>query len=348
LRIAGKKREVFFFSKTVKSGGAEGERMYKEARNAGITFVKYEKVSVSYDGEEDTFKVLANDGAFDASVSAPHIVTAVKTETPELINISKKFRLHDKKSGRINDDKFFLYPAFTTRRGVYYLNPSLDMPGDIQRLRRAEFSVACDIAAMKSEDYMPEIIRGWNFPEVDPDKCAFCYSCYRACPHAALEPDMEKSAMKVIEQACQSCGTCIAICPGEAIARKDFSVKPGDEGKYKIYCCENGASEAFESILPSMGEFAQRIDCELTSCGGSVGIDRLAGDLISYEKVVVACCIGDACRHMDGEKRACKQAERAEELLSKANLRSNRVKVIKASLAMGENLKDNILSFLEE
>ncbi|MCL1993885.1 MAG: 4Fe-4S binding protein [Spirochaetes bacterium] len=347
IRLAERKKDVVFLSKTVKSGYGDNEIKFAQARDAGVSFVKYESLNLCYDEEADTFKIEAGDGVFDINIDTPYLISLAAKETPQLKNISKKLRLHYKAQGGINDDKFFLYPAFTSRRGIYYLNPALVMPEKDQSIGQAVSSIVEDMASITRDGYQREITRGWQFPEVDADKCAFCYSCVRACPHGALAPNAGASAMKVVESECEACGTCIAICPGEAIRRKDFSPKPAGRGECKIYCCENGAAQAFESILPSLGEYGQIINCEPVACGGSVSTDMLAGDFKNYQTLIVACCIEDSCRHMDGDRRACKQSLRAAELSQAAGLKGRRVEVIKASAASSGVMKDNILSILE-
>ena len=353
-RLSEKKKDVTFLSKTVKSGFGGSEIRYLEARNSGAAFVKYEKASLSYDEERGKFIIEAGDGVFDLSIATPYVISVKSGETPELEIISKKLRLYKKnkkdknQNGGLNDDKFFLYPAFSTRRGVYYVNPALISPDMEQSVRQAVFAITADMAAIKAPGYVKEINRGFNFPEVDPDKCAFCYSCYRACVHGALEPDIGLSAMKVMESECEACGTCIAICPGEAIARKDSRRQPAGKGKYKIYCCENGAAYGFESLRPFLGEYGRIMDSERVACGGSVGADMLANDFKDYETVIVACCVEDACRHMDGEKRACRQVRRAAELLQKAGLAKKRVEIINVSHEMKNLMKDKILNILGE
>ena len=69
--------------------------------------------------------------------------------------------------------------------------------------------------------------------EVDPKKCAVCYTCPRLCPHAAITVEKygEKNvyaaagtgngtkwgAAKVDPAACYGCGICVAECPARAI-----------------------------------------------------------------------------------------------------------------------------------
>jgi heterodisulfide reductase subunit A-like polyferredoxin len=69
--------------------------------------------------------------------------------------------------------------------------------------------------------------------EVDPKKCAVCYTCPRLCPHSAItvekyaegnvyktfgiEEGMKWGAAKVDPVACYGCGICVAECPAKAI-----------------------------------------------------------------------------------------------------------------------------------
>ena len=353
-KLAEKKKNIVFLSKVIKSGYGGNELKYREARDAGVTFVKYESLTLCHDEETDIFKIQATDGIFDININTPYLISVVCKEDAQLKNICKKLCLYNQAEDRINSDKFFLYPAFTTRRGIYYLNPALDIPqacgnnSTSYLLEQPMISIIEDMAVTEEKSYTREITRGIQFPEVDSNKCAFCYCCFRACPHSALLPDIEASAMRLAESQCQSCGICIAICPGQAIKRKGFADKPAVNGDCKIYCCENGAAQAFAGAIPLLGEHARRIDCERVACGGSVGADKLADDFKDYQTLIVACCIEDACRHMEGDRRACKQSGRTMELLAKAGLEKKYVHVIKVSGSMSGVMKDNILSVLEE
>src|SRR4030043_1361229 len=69
--------------------------------------------------------------------------------------------------------------------------------------------------------------------EVDPKKCAVCYTCPRLCPHSAITVEryaernvynttgtaeqMNWGAAKVDPAACFGCGICVAECPAKAI-----------------------------------------------------------------------------------------------------------------------------------
>ena len=346
-RLADKKKDVVFLAKTIKSGYGGNELTNRETRGAGVTFIKYESAELCYDEEADRFKAEVYDGVFTLNYETPYVITAAIKESAALSLIAKKLRLYDKPKGSMNNDKFFLCDVFTARRGIYYINPSLGLPDKEAGVKRALAPILSDMASIEAAGYVRETVRGVKYPEVNADKCAFCYSCYRACPHGALEPDAEASAMKVIEALCEACGTCIAICPGEAIARKDFERQPAGKGKCKIYCCENGAEAAFYDALPLLGDYGAAICCEPVSCGGNVGIDKITRDFSDYDSIIIACCPEGACRHMEGDKRACRQVGRASELLGKAGLDKKSVEVINISHSMKNVMRDKILSVME-
>lgn len=53
-------------------------------------------------------------------------------------------------------------------------------------------------------------------PAVDPEKCAGCGECAKACPFGAIEV---KGGVAVVNAAlCQGCRACASVCPTGAIA----------------------------------------------------------------------------------------------------------------------------------
>ena len=342
-RLAARKKKVSLLSGFVKSAGAGREEEYRKARDAGVTFVKYESICLSYDEDSRKFEVKANDGVCDVSFKTPLVMAAQKKENKELEAIAKKLRLHYQTPDSLNSDRFFLYPVFTTRRGIYYVNRTGATLDGEKSVKEAVTMIIRDMSAISDADYVHEIVRGHEFPEIDVKKCAFCYTCHRACPHGALEPDLENDGMKTVEAACEACGICIAICPGEAITRKN-QAKKSEKGVCKLFCCENGASHAYKEIE---GEFKAKVDAESVTCGGRVSADVLTQTLAFYDKVIIACCPEGACRHIDGDKRGCKQVERAVAMLSKADVGGKKIEVVKVSNPMRNALKDKLTSVLE-
>ena len=361
VKLAGRKKKVLFLSRFVKSADTDREEANRKAREAGVAFVKYESLSLQFDEASQKFKVQASDGVLDVEVETSVVFSALEKENSVLAGLVKKLRLHKSTDANSTEDRFFLHPVFTTRRGIYHASlqsTEADVP---KKAEEAVRIIVKDMSAMTDNDYVFEITRGQSFPEIDVAKCAFCYTCHRACPHGALEPDLENDGMKTVESACQACGICIAICPGEAITRKaeDTTEKKtaedkgkdkqskNESGRCKVFCCENGAVNAYEAIKPELEAAGAKVNMEAVTCGGAVGADLVSKAMSTHDKVLIACCHEGACRHVDGEKRGCKQAERIVSMLDKANVTGKKVEVIKISHPMKNVLKDKILSVLE-
>jgi len=340
IMLAAKKYNVIFLSRFMRTAGLKSEELYKSARNAGVTFIKYEKIRISYDKEKAFYEIEATDGVNDVSLSVKYLAADSGYGTGEkFAYIAKKLRLKTNEAGFINEDRYYLGSALTGRKGVYYITR------DNWR-ESAEYivsAVSTDFGAFcENKDYAI----------IDGDKCAFCYTCYRACPHAAMEPDTEERVMVNSEEACDGCGTCASICPGNAVtlAYDNFAeVKlSGKSGKIKVFSCENSGDIAMKSILPELGELERLIEYETVACGGRIGFEQLSGALPYYGKVVALVCIDDACRHYDGNKRACLQAERLAGMLEKAGVDKNRAYCLKTSHARAGVVKDELKDIIME
>ncbi len=53
-------------------------------------------------------------------------------------------------------------------------------------------------------------------PHVDPEKCAGCGECVKACPFGAIEIRDGKAV--VDEASCRGCRACVSACPTGAIS----------------------------------------------------------------------------------------------------------------------------------
>ena len=62
----------------------------------------------------------------------------------------------------------------------------------------------------------PEITLSVVTARVDPERCASCLICVRACPYGV--PRINREGVSEIDEAlCRGCGVCAAECPAKAI-----------------------------------------------------------------------------------------------------------------------------------
>ncbi|MFY9295696.1 MAG: hydrogenase iron-sulfur subunit [Caldicoprobacterales bacterium] len=352
LALAAKKKRVFFLARFLRTAGEKLEKLYREARNSGITFIKYKKLSFDYNDHNGicTVKVWDDYGMISidtgALIMGDSIVPGSKID-----KIAELMRLRRDDTGFIGGDNTWIYPTSTNIKGIYVINNICGIP-----LRDDALSqIAYTISAIKKEMKEPASHR---YVEVDASKCAFCYTCWRICPHAAMTPDFDKEepVMKNLNKACNLCGICVSLCPAGAITitgnldekleQVDSLSKTSDSKTLKILCCEKSAKIALDKIKDIYSRSFEQMDVSAVSCGGEVKAAKIISLLKQYEKVLVAVCVDDACKHFDGNKRAYKQVVRACELLKAAGLDENRVQYIKVSHAMPRVMADTISEIL--
>lgn len=344
--LAAKKRPVYYAARFIRTAGRDVEASYAEAREAGVTFIKYTDIGLTYDKRSDRFDLRASDGVVDYHVEGAVLFADGGREVgPAFDNAVKKLRLKADGQGYTLEDRHFLAPALTSRRGVFQIGRD----AQAEALGDALDFIDAEITAFRPGG------RELEQAVVDGERCVLCYTCWRACPHAALRPDTAARKMETLGEACEGCGTCVAVCPGDAITlgeRPAPQKQAGDGavlyGKLLVLACENGPALALPNVLPELGELSQEVDSRPLPCGGEVGLEEITAALLEYDKVLVAVCPDDACKHFDGNRRAKLQAGRLAGMLEAAGLPADRVKMVQVSHAMPRVLRDEILQFAGE
>ena len=334
--LARSKRRVYYLSRFVRTAGRGIEDLYREARDAGVTFVKYEDLQMTADNATEEFAISVSDGVVALEIKTKTIYADGGREVGErFAHAVSKLNLTANRDGYLTEDAWYLTPVLTSRRGVYHLTRDLAA----ERLEEGlDYIYACAANGL------------WDSPShgvsvIDGNKCVLCFCCYRACPHAALEPDTLARQMRSLSNACAGCGSCASLCPGNAITLENapaYIRTVGKADKALVICCENSAAIALEKALSMLGEGAARIETQTVPCGGRIGLEQLSGELGRYGKVMAAVCPDDACQHFDGNKRACAQTGRLTEMLKAAGLAPEQVRLTQVSHAMPGALRDEL------
>jgi len=370
LKFAQNKRKVFYLSKFVRTAGRGVEALYKEAREAGVTFVKYEELQVSADLEDEVFSFAVSDGELDLDIKTKTVYTEGGLDVGERFSyIVKKLNLTPNIHGHLTEDTFHLTPALTSRRGVYHLTRDL---------------VAERLGEGLDYIYTLAVSGIWDTPShgtavIDGKKCVLCYNCYRACPHAALSPNalsrhsseltgdcgdfwaltepkgsetamtencmpgynpnITSNQMHCLSAACYGCGICVGICPAGATSLEYDVALQAEEtlGKTLVLSCENSGGASVASLDNIKG-----LEVLTVPCGGLIETGQLTDYLSTYDKIMVVVCPDDACRHFDGNKRACAQVERLTKRMETIGLSADRLRIVQVSQAMPKILEEEI------
>ena len=194
------------------------EAAYREAREKGVLFVRYEPErppEIDSDGRlrvhEPTLGRALEIVPDMVVLAAPMVPRADRKELSELLRVP------------LNADGFFL-EAHVKLRPVDFASEGLFLcgtahaPKSISETISQANAVAGRAASILSRKAMP--VSG-QIAWVDPDKCISCMTCVHVCPYHA--PTIGRNNKAEIQGAvCMGCGSCTAECPAKAIQLRHY------------------------------------------------------------------------------------------------------------------------------
>jgi len=228
--------QVTILCRDVKVSADGMERLYRKAREMGVLFFKYdEPPQISLEG--DLIRVDVKDTAavqreerWPVSIRSDLLVAGEAfVPDPETERLSQLLRIHLGDRGFLMEDNPQLLRVRSNRRGIFVAG-GCRFPQEVsEALIEARAAVQEVMGLLAGGSYTFDLA----VAEVDPKKCAVCYTCPRLCPHSAItvEKYAERNvyappgtgggaswgAAKVNPAACFGCGICVAECPARAI-----------------------------------------------------------------------------------------------------------------------------------
>jgi heterodisulfide reductase subunit A-like polyferredoxin len=201
------------------------ERMYTQAREAGVLFMHYDddlppEVSVDDGG---TLNVSVWEEVLGRQMTLNPDLVVLSTPivpAPGAEDLARRLKVAQ------DSDGFFL-EAHIKLRPVDFLADGIFMAGLAHYPKLLQESIvqaraaAVRAANILSRDYLTT---GGLVAEVDPHKCVACLTCVRVCafgaPHIAGDTESAGGILGAAEieaSLCQGCGLCTASCPAGAI-----------------------------------------------------------------------------------------------------------------------------------
>ena len=228
--------QVAILCKDVKVSADGMERLYRKAREKGVLFFKYDtspRLSL-VDGRiqvdvKDTAAIHKEEQWPVSILSDLLVVSEAFVPTPETERLCGLLKLHLGNRGFLMEDNPQLLRVRSNRRGIF-LAGGCRFPQEVsESLIEARAAAQETIALLSKGTYTFDL----SVAEVDPEKCAVCYTCPRLCPHSAITVEKYAAkniytvsgagaenrwgAAKVDPAACFGCGICVAECPARAI-----------------------------------------------------------------------------------------------------------------------------------
>jgi heterodisulfide reductase subunit A-like polyferredoxin len=212
--------KIFVLYRDVRTYGFR-EIYYKQAREAGVVFIRY---------NPDKKPVVSDKGGLFVTVNSPDFPESIEIEADTVVlstgvvaPAQNNKRLSDILKVPLNASGFYLEahmklrPVDFATEGVYLCGLAHSPKFINENISQAR-AAAARAATVLSKTHL-DVSAQVSF--VDQDKCISCMTCVKACPYTA--PFCNKDGKAQIEAAkCMGCGLCASECPARAIQLNHF------------------------------------------------------------------------------------------------------------------------------
>jgi heterodisulfide reductase subunit A-like polyferredoxin len=206
--------EVWILYRDIRTYGLL-EDYYTAAREKGVKFFRFSKDEPPHvEATDDNLYITFKDHVLqrDLQVSTDLLALSagmVPADTDELASILKVPR---NEQGYFMEAHVKLRPVDLANEGIFICGTSHG-PKLITETISQAFAAASRAATFLSQ---PEIVLSAVTAKVDPERCAACLICVRACPYDV--PRINEDGVSEIDEArCHGCGICASECPAKAI-----------------------------------------------------------------------------------------------------------------------------------
>ncbi|MGM0420117.1 MAG: FAD-dependent oxidoreductase [Bacillota bacterium] len=217
-------REITILYRELRSYGYY-EELYREARDLGINFSRYE-----VDNKPEVYFLNGEKDSLGISFTEPLTATEIKDEADLVIlaaavlpgesneQISKFLKTP------LNEDNFFLEahvklrPVDSATDGIFLTGLAHGPKNLIESISQSRAAAGRAASILAKEFLLTEAM----IAEVDDDLCIGCGDCERVCAYKAIEVDPETGKAEVNRVLCKGCGNCLGVCRPNAVDLNGF------------------------------------------------------------------------------------------------------------------------------
>jgi coenzyme F420-reducing hydrogenase delta subunit/NAD-dependent dihydropyrimidine dehydrogenase PreA subunit len=318
--------DCYVMARHIPLWGLDGQSLYDALRENGVRFLRLGEERPDPKAVEGRVELVVQDQTVsDCPVSLRLDRVLLLGQPSPLAGTAEVARLVGDpldSEGFLQKDNAHLYPSHSFRKGIYYV-------GSCKGEQAAE-ELAEDVGAIFPSILEPMVNGTLEAPEgirIDRGHCVSCLTCYRVCPHHAI--DISQGPVPVpVDPACYGCGLCAALCPGNAIElverpgaqilgeldRKNLDEK--EKLQTIVFCCSRSALGSEGAVGSDLSLPAQTSVIDVP-CACSVSEEMLlAAFLKGADKVVVVGCHPDNCVSQRGSAVGQKRTERVAHYLA--------------------------------
>jgi len=205
--------DVFILYRDIRAYGFR-EKYYRQAREQGIYFIRFEAEEKPEVTNEGGLKVRVRDYIFGGTMELrPDLMvlsTGIRAQ-PDSEELATMLKVP------LTQEKFFL-EAHMKLRPVDFSADGIFLAGLAHYPKYIDESIAQARAAVSRASrvvWQDTLQVGGAIAVVDENLCAACLTCIRVCPYDA--PTFRDGVAYIEIAKCQGCGTCADACPAKAI-----------------------------------------------------------------------------------------------------------------------------------
>ncbi|MFC1834033.1 hydrogenase iron-sulfur subunit [Thermodesulfobacteriota bacterium] len=324
--------QCYVFTRHVKVAGAGLERHYRQIRQEGTLFFRFEGPSPHFQEAEDGLTILFVDPVLGQEMElVPDLIVVDEHQRPPS---SLKPVLDGIPSSCVSapflQSESTRFPGVRTpKAGIFAVGASRgDMSLEGSAYDEDALVLAIKTAALQEA---PEDLPGP--PVIDPAKCTICLTCIRLCPHGAISFHNRAEADPA---SCMRCGICAVECPMEAIALAPPDGDPdlpekisrsvtqgGRDKKITAFLCSRSGLHAMESVSP---ERCKNISPIVVPCAGTLDpVHIISAFREGAEGVLITGCHTGNCASIYGNVLASERVFRTGKILQESGIDPGRL-----------------------
>ena len=198
------------------------ERWYRQAREKGVVFLRYDEESKPQVSREDGRVVVRATDSILGRTLAFHpdllVLSAGIAPNPNNRALSQLLKVPLDADGFFLEAHVKLRPVDFATEGIFVCGLA-HYPKDVGETIAQARAAAARAATLLSK---PEIEAEGKVAVVDPSRCSACGACTEVCAYKAIELDPVLGVAVVNEATCKGCGTCTTTCRSGAVDLKGF------------------------------------------------------------------------------------------------------------------------------
>jgi len=213
--------DVFIVYRDMRTYGLR-EDLYREARDRGIIFTRYDfdrELQVGADNGDLWVRFTSYVLQREIEIRPDLLVLATATVPPEENPVAQLFKLP------VNDDGFFmeahvkLRPSDFSTDGVFVCGLAHSPKPIDESIAHGLGAAARAVTVLSQRQMFGDAI----VAQIIPESCVGCQGCLNLCPYEAIQYLEDRRICEINPAICKGCGTCAATCPSASVELQGFT-----------------------------------------------------------------------------------------------------------------------------